>query len=63
MNIKEGLIGITDFAQSQLGDIVHISLPEKGTEVKKGDAIGAIESVKMVADLFCPVTGVVTKVF
>ena len=59
---KEGTIGITHYAQQQLGDIVHISLPEKGAAVKKGDAVGAIESVKMVADLFCPVNGVVTKV-
>jgi glycine cleavage system H protein len=55
-------IGITDFAQSQLGDIVFVELPEIGTEVLSEASLGNIESVKTVSDLYAPVSGVVTKV-
>ncbi|MDF2960609.1 MAG: glycine cleavage system protein [Paenibacillus sp.] len=55
-------IGISDFAQHQLGDIVFIELPETGTEVKANDSLGSIESVKTVSDLYTPVKGTVTKV-
>ncbi|NHN33456.1 glycine cleavage system protein GcvH [Paenibacillus agricola] len=55
-------IGITDFAQSQLGDIVFVELPEIGAEVQAEASLGNIESVKTVSDLFAPVTGVVAKV-
>lgn len=55
-------IGITDYAQSQLGDIVFVEFPEAGTAVTAGDSIGTIESVKTVSELYCPVTGTVTKV-
>ncbi|MGM0882320.1 MAG: glycine cleavage system protein GcvH [Bacillota bacterium] len=55
-------IGITDYAQSQLGDIVFVEFPEVGTVVAAGDSIGTIESVKTVSELYSPVTGTVTKV-
>ena len=55
-------IGITDYAQSQLGDIVFVEFPEAGTVVTAGDSVGTIESVKTVSELYCPVTGTVTKV-
>jgi glycine cleavage system H protein len=54
-------IGITDYAQGQLKDIVYVELPEIGAEVKKGESIGVVESVKTVADLFSPVTGKVVE--
>jgi len=50
-------IGITDYAQSQLKDIVYVDLPEVGSEYKKGESMGVVESVKTVADIFSPVTG------
>jgi glycine cleavage system H protein len=53
-------IGLTDYAQSQLKDIVYVDLPEVGSEFKKGDSIGVVESVKTVADVYTPVTGKVT---
>ncbi len=55
-------IGITDFAQSELGDIVFIELPEVGDEVTAGVPFGSIESVKTVSDLYSPVTGQVVEV-
>lgn len=55
-------IGITDFAQNQLGDIVFVELPEIGASVKEGECMGSIESVKTVSDLFSPVTGIIIKV-
>jgi glycine cleavage system H protein len=54
-------IGLTDYAQSQLKDIVYVELPEVGSEFKKGESIGVVESVKTVADIFSPVTGKVTE--
>ncbi|EAH4449468.1 glycine cleavage system protein GcvH [Listeria innocua] len=56
------IIGITDFAQDQLGDIVFVELPEVGDTVTKGDSIGSIESVKTVSDFYAPVTGKVIAV-
>ena len=56
------LIGITDFAQAELGDVVYVELPEVGTEVEANNTFGVVESVKAVSDLFAPVTGVVTEV-
>lgn len=50
-------IGITDFAQQQLGEIVHIELPEVGTRIERGDEFGSIDSVKAVAELYAPVSG------
>lgn len=52
-----GAIGITDFAQQQLGDVVYVELPEVGTTVTAGQVFGTIESVKAVSELFAPVTG------
>ena len=56
------LIGITDFAQDRLGDIVFVELPEAGTEVEAEAGIGTIESVKTVSDLFSPVAGTIVEV-
>ncbi len=58
----EVVIGVTDFAQSQLGDIVFVELPEVGSSTEAGAAFGTIESVKAVSDLFAPITGEVTSV-
>jgi glycine cleavage system H protein len=55
-------VGITDYAQSELGDIVFLELPEVGTEVKQMQAFGTIEAVKAVSDLFAPVSGEVVEV-
>jgi glycine cleavage system H protein len=55
-------IGITDYAQSQLGDIVFVELPEMDDELVSGESMGSIESVKTVSDLYSPVTGKVLKV-
>lgn len=51
------IVGITDFAQDQLGDIVYVELPEVGARVETGATVGELESTKSVSDLFCPVTG------
>lgn len=53
-------IGITDYAQNALGDVVYVSLPEVGANVTAGAACGEVESTKSVSDLFAPVTGTVT---
>ncbi|MFG1813173.1 glycine cleavage system protein GcvH [Kribbella sp. NPDC049174] len=55
-------VGITDFAQDALGDIVYVQLPEVGSKVRAGDACGELESTKSVSDLFAPVNGTVTAV-
>jgi glycine cleavage system H protein len=55
-------VGITDFAQDQLGDIVFVELPKTGTSVRADDSIGSVESVKTVSDIFSPVSGKVTAV-
>jgi glycine cleavage system H protein len=55
-------IGITDYAQKQLGDIVYLELPDVGRALKKGEVFGTIESVKAVSELYSPVTGEVTEV-
>jgi glycine cleavage system H protein len=55
-------IGITEYAQQQLGDIVFIELPEVGTTIEKDGSMGAVESVKAAADLYSPVAGKVTAV-
>ena len=56
------VIGISDFAQDALGDVVFINLPAEGDEVTAGESFGDVESVKAVSDLICPVTGVVCAV-
>jgi len=57
-----GQVGITAYAQQQLGDVVFIELPEVGTSVSQGDQFGSIESVKAVSDLYAPVSGEVVEV-
>ena len=57
-----GAIGITDFAQQQLGDVVYLELPEVGTSLKAGQSFGTIESVKAVSELYAPVSGQVIEV-
>ena len=59
---NEATIGITDFAQSQLGDIIFLELPEIGDKVVAGESFGEIEAVKTVSELYSPVNGVVTSV-
>ena len=56
------MVGITDFAQSALGDIVYIELPEEGTQVSKGDSFGVVESIKSVSDLYSPFSGTIIEV-
>jgi glycine cleavage system H protein len=51
------VVGITDFAQDQLGDVVFVGLPEPGTEVEAGKALGEVESTKSVSDVYSPVSG------
>jgi glycine cleavage system H protein len=58
---NQATIGITDYAQSQLKDIVYVDLPEIGSEYKKGESMGVVESVKTVADIFSPITGKVIE--
>jgi len=58
----EVTVGITDFAQDQLGDIVYVELPEAGTQIRVGDVLGTIESVKAVSEIYAPVSGKVVAV-
>jgi glycine cleavage system H protein len=53
-------VGITDFAQDALGDIVYVSLPEVGTVIEAGGSVGELESTKSVSDVYAPVSGTVT---
>jgi glycine cleavage system H protein len=57
-----GKIGITDFAQQQLGDVVHLELPEIGAILEAGQSFGTIESVKAVSELYAPVSGEIVEV-
>jgi glycine cleavage system H protein len=57
-----GIVGITDHAQKELGDIVYVDLPKVGTRVEKGKPLGSVESVKAVSDIFAPVSGEVLEV-
>ncbi|KZO95055.1 glycine dehydrogenase [Calocera viscosa TUFC12733] len=57
-----GTTGITDYAQSSLGDVVFVELPTPGTEVAAGEPLGAVESVKAASDIYAPVSGVVHEV-
>ena len=59
---KRGTVGITDYAQNSLGDIVFVELPKVGDVLEKGKIFGSVESVKAVSDLYTPVSGTVTKV-
>jgi glycine cleavage system H protein len=55
-------IGITDYAQDSLGDVVYVELPQEGTAMVKGETFGVIESVKAVSDLYSPVSGSIVEV-
>jgi glycine cleavage system H protein len=57
-----GEIGITDYAQQQLGDVVYVELPELGRKIAAGESFGSIESVKAVSELFAPMSGEVVEV-
>jgi glycine cleavage system H protein len=59
---KTATVGITDFAQAQLGDVVFLELPKPGRKVALGEAFGVIESVKAASDLYAPVNGTVAQV-
>jgi glycine cleavage system H protein len=59
---KVATIGITNYAQESLGDIVFVELPKPGTQIAKGKTFGSVESVKAVSDLYAPASGVVTAV-
>ena len=59
---KRVLVGVTDYAQQQLGDVVFVELPEVGTAFDQGAPFGVIESVKAVSDLYAPISGTVTEV-
>ena len=59
---NQATIGITDFAQGQLGDVVFVELPAEGTELTKENTFGVVESVKTVSDIYAPVTGKVVAV-
>jgi glycine cleavage system H protein len=58
----KGKVGITDYAQQQLGDVVYVDLPEVGARLKQGQSFGTIESVKAVSELYSPVAGEVAEV-
>ncbi len=58
---KQVTVGLTDYAQNQLKDIVYVELPEVGSEFQRGESIGVVESVKTVADMYSPVSGKVTE--
>ena len=62
MEGEVAVIGISDFAQSELGDVVFVNLPEVGDSTTAGEAFGDVESVKAVSDLICPVSGTVCAV-
>jgi glycine cleavage system H protein len=59
---EQAQVGITDYAQKQLGDVVYLELPDVGRMLKKGDVFGTIESVKAVSELYSPVSGEVAEV-
>jgi glycine cleavage system H protein len=62
IEVGAGKIGITDYAQNTLGDIVFVDLPKVGSTIEKGKVFGSVESVKAVSDLYSPVTGTVLEV-
>jgi len=59
---SNGTVGITDYAQSQLGDITYVELPAEGQAVKQGDSVSVVESVKAASDIYSPASGTVTEV-
>lgn len=62
MDGDTGTIGITDYAQNSLGDIVFVELPKMGATLEKGKTFGTVESVKAVSDIYAPVSGTVTAI-
>jgi glycine cleavage system H protein len=56
------VVGVTDYAQKKLKNVIGVELPQKGSRVRKGDSVGVIESIKAVADLYTPVSGEVVEV-
>jgi glycine cleavage system H protein len=62
INSGTGTVGITDYAQHALGDVVFVELPKVAAKVKAGDVLGTVESVKAVSEVFSPVSGEVTEV-
>nr|WP_321458223.1 glycine cleavage system protein GcvH [uncultured Cohaesibacter sp.] len=62
VNGKTATVGITDFAQKQLGDVVFVELPEVGRELEKGDEAAVVESVKAASEVYAPIDGEVTEV-
>jgi glycine cleavage system H protein len=62
IEVGAGKVGITDYAQSTLGDIVFVDLPKVGATIEKGKVFGSVESVKAVSDLYSPVSGTVVEV-
>jgi glycine cleavage system H protein len=59
---ETGWVGVTDYAQGELGDVVFVELPAPGTKIQKGKSFGTIEAVKAVSDMYAPVTGEVLEV-
>ena len=59
---KTGTVGVTDYAQGELGDVIYIDIPSHDAEVKQGDSFGTIEAVKTVSDIFAPVSGKIVEV-
>jgi len=59
---KAALVGITDYAQKQLHEIVYVELPRKGSDIRQSQTLGTVESVKSVSDVFSPVSGKITEV-
>uniref|UniRef100_A0A7S2S3M8 Glycine cleavage system H protein n=1 Tax=Eucampia antarctica TaxID=49252 RepID=A0A7S2S3M8_9STRA len=59
---KVATVGITDFAQAALGDIVFVDLPDVGDDFEKGDSFGSVESVKAASDVYCPIGGTIVEV-
>ena len=57
-----GWVGVTDYAQGELGDVVYVELPAPGTKIQKGKSFGTIEAVKAVSDMFAPVSGEVLEI-
>lgn len=58
----EAVVGITDYAQHSLGDVVYVELPEKDTEIVKGESFGVVESVKAASDIYAPISGKVSSI-
>ena len=56
------IVGITDYAQSELGDIIFVELPDENTSFNSGDSVGTIEAVKTVADIYIPLNGIINEI-